>query len=136
MIFLGTVVLSRSYVQVQVAESSCESEYHVYSKGDQAMAYFRLLVRDLAVFGSQFPTIPPVCANYEAPMSVAQGFSTRSYSKHIIFKIWLCWDYVHRGLVQFVRLPTDLQIVDFSTGHYPYIIYRGLLMSLCPRLLI
>ena len=69
-------------------------------------------------------------------MSVAQGFSTRSYSKHIIFKIWLCWDYVHRGLVQFVRLPTDLQIVDFSTGPYPYIIYRGLLMSLCPRLLI
>ena len=74
-------------MQVQVAESFCESEYHVYSKGDQAMAFFRLL-----------------------------GVSTRSYSKHIIFKIWLCWDYVHRELVQFVRLHTDLQIVDFSTG--------------------
>ena len=45
--FLGTLVLSRSFVQDQVADSSCECEYYAYSAGVKDMEYVRLLIRDL-----------------------------------------------------------------------------------------
>ena len=102
------------------------------------MEYVRLLIRDLAGLGLDLPTIPTLYADCEPAIAVAKGASTRSRTKHIDFKIWLCRDYVRRELVQLVYVPTDLQIADFFTkqlGPGPYIIYRRRFMSLCPRLL-
>ena len=136
--FLGTLVLSRSFVQAQVADSSCECEYYAYSTAVKDMEYVRLLIRDLAGLGLELPTIPTLYADCEPAIAVAKGVSTRSRTKHIDFKIWLCRDYVRRELVQLVYMPTDLQIADFFTkqlGPGPYILYRGRFMSLCPCLL-
>ena len=136
--FLGTLVLSRSFVQDQVADSSCECEYYAYSTGVKDMEYVRLLIRDLAGLGLDLPAIPTMYVDCEPAIAVAKGASTRSRTKHIDFKIWLCRDYVRRELVQLVYVPTDLQIADFFTkqlGPGPYTIYRGQFMSLCPCLL-
>ena len=138
--FLGTLVLSRSFVQDQVADSSCECEYYVYSTGVKDMESVRLLIRDLLPMGLVLPDIPVLHVDCEPAIAVANGGSTRSRTKHwhIDFKIWLCRDYVARKLVQLVYVPTDQQIADFFTkqlGPGPYVLYRGRFMCFLPRLL-
>jgi hypothetical protein len=87
--FLGTLVLSRSFVQDQVADSSCECEYYAYSAGVK-VEYVRLLTRDLSVLGIDLPDIPTFLIDCAPAIAVANGASTRSRTKHIDFKVWLC----------------------------------------------
>ena len=136
--FLGTLVLSRSFVQDQVADSSCDCEYYAYSTGVKDMESVHLLIRDLLPMGLVLPDIPVLHVDCEPAIAVANGGSTRSRTKHIDFKIWLCRDYVARKLVQLVYVPTDQQIADFFTkqlGPRLYVLYWGRFMCFLPRLL-
>jgi hypothetical protein len=69
--FLGTLVLSRSFVQDQVADSSCECEYYAYSTGVKDMEYVRLLIRDLAGLSLGLPAIPTMYVDCEPAIAVA-----------------------------------------------------------------
>ena len=136
--FLGTLVLSRSFVQDQVADSSCECEYYAYSAGVKDMESVRLLIRDLCPFGVDLPEIPTLFVDCEPVIAVANGASTRSCTKHIDFKVWLCRDYVGRKVVQLTYVPTAMQIADFFTkqlGPGPYVVYRARFMSFLPTLI-
>jgi hypothetical protein len=102
------------------------------------MEYVRLLICDLHALGLELPAIPTLFVDCEPAIAVAKGGSTRSRTKHIDFKIWLCRDYVSRERVQLVYVPTFQQIADFLTkqlGPGPYLLYRGRFMSFLPRLL-
>jgi hypothetical protein len=136
--FLGTLVLSRSFVQDQVADSSCECEYYAYSAGVKDMEYVRLLIRDLSALGIDLPVIPTLLVDCAPAIAVANGASTRSRTKHIDFKVWLCRDYVSRKVIQLTYVPTAQQIADFFTkqlGPGPYVAYRVRFMSVLPALI-
>ena len=118
----------------QAAASSCEAEYFAYSSGVKDVEYIRLLLRDLLIFDKD-TVAPTMLVDSEPAITVAQGPSQRSRTKHIDFTIALCRDYVCRGLVQLVYTPTDKQIADMFTkqlGPGPYILYRGRFICLLP----
>jgi hypothetical protein len=68
---LGTLVLSSSFVQDQVADSSCECEYYAYSAGVNDMEYVRLLIRDLSAIGIDLPVIPTLLVDCAPAIAVA-----------------------------------------------------------------
>ena len=75
------------------------------------METVRLLIRDLLQTGLEVPDIPFLHVDCKPAIAVANGGSTRSETKQIDFKIWLCRDYVARKLVQqplqLIYLRTD-----------------------------
>jgi hypothetical protein len=132
--FLGTLVLSCSFVQDQVVDSSCECEYYAYSAGVKDMEY----VRDLSALGIDLPVIPTLLVDCAPAIAVANGASTRSRTKHIDFKVWFCRDYVSRKVIQLTYVPTAQQIADFFTqqlGPGPYVAYRVRVMSVLSALI-
>jgi hypothetical protein len=136
--FLGHLVLSRSFVQDQVADSSCECKYYAYATGVKDMEYVRLLIRDLSALGIDLPVIPTLLVDCAPAIAVANGASTRSRTRHIDFKVWLCRDYVSRKIIQLTYVPTAQQIADFFTkqlGPGPYVAYRVRFMSVLPALI-
>jgi hypothetical protein len=133
-----TLVLSRSFVQDQVADSSCECEYYAYSAGVKDMESVCLLIRDLCALGVDLPEIPTLFVDCEPAIAAANGASTRSRTKHIDFKVWLCRDYVGRKVVQLTYVPTAQQIEDFFTkqlGPGPYVVYRARCMNFLSTLI-
>ena len=106
--------------------------------GVKDMESVRLLIRDLCPFGVDLPEIPTLFVDCEPVIAVANGASTRSCTKHIDFKVWLCRDYVGRKVVQLTYVPTAMQIADFFTkqlGPGPYVVYRARFMSFLPTLI-
>jgi hypothetical protein len=136
--FLGHLVLSSSFVQDQVADSSCECKYYAYATGVKDMEYVRLLIRDLSALGIDLPVIPTLLVDCAPAIAVANGASTRSRTRHNDFKVWLCPDYVSRKVIQLTYVPTAQQIADFFTkqlGPGPYVAYRVRFMSVLPALI-
>ena len=106
--------------------------------GVKDMESIRLLIRDLSALGIDLPETPTLFVDCEPAIAVANGASTRSRTKHIDFKIWLCRDYVARRVVQLTYVPTAQQIADFFTkqlGPGPYVVYRARFMSFLPTLI-
>ena len=132
----GTLLLTRSFVQDQVAASSCESEYYSYSTAVKDLEYLRLLLRDLLIFPDDAPA-PTMFVDSEPAMAISQGPTHRSRTKHIDFTKALLRDYVQRGRVVPEHCPTDSQIADIWTkqiGPGPFMVFRSRFMGLVPYL--
>ena len=95
----GTIMLSRMFDQNQVAAYSCEAEYFAYSSGVKDVEYIRLLLSDLLIFDKDTVALT-MLVDSEPAITVAQGPSQRSFTKHIDFTIVLCCDYVCQGFAQ------------------------------------
>ena len=133
---LGTLLIARSFVQDQVAASSCEAEYYSYSSGVKDLEYVRLLLRDLFIFPDDAP-VPSMLVDSEPAMAISQGPTHRSRTKHIDFTKALFRDYVQRGRVVPEHCPTEAQIADMWTkqvGPGPFVAYRARFMGLVPCL--
>ena len=133
MVFVfGTLVQGRSFIQSQLAASSCEAEYYSYSSAAKEGEFVRLLLRDLG-----FVVIPTLLGDNEPAIATAKGPAQRSRTRHIDFTVALCRDFVNRGvhLIEFV--PTADQVADIYTkqlGPGPYIKHCSRFMSLPPVL--
>ena len=55
---LGTLVLPRSFVQDQVADSSCECKFYACFRGIKYMESVQLLICDLLSMELELPDIP------------------------------------------------------------------------------
>ena len=86
---------------------------NTYSTGVKDTESVRLLTSDLLPMGLELPDIPVLHVDCEPAIAVANGGSTRSRTKNIDFKIWLCRDYVARKLVRLIYVPMNQQIADF-----------------------
>jgi hypothetical protein len=114
--FLGTLVLSSSFVQDQVADFPCECEYYAYAADVKDMEFVCLLICDLSVLGIDLPNIPTLLVDCAPAFAVANGHSTRSRSsrtKYTDVKVWLCRNYVSWKEIQLAYVPTAQQIADF-----------------------
>ncbi len=69
---MGTLLLSRSFVQNQVSASSCEAEYYAYSTAVKYLEYVRLLLRDLSLFPDD-ASPPTMLVDSEPAMAMSQG---------------------------------------------------------------
>ena len=99
-----------------MADSSCECEDYAYSAGVKDMESVRLLIRDLCALGVDLPEIPTLFVDCEPAIAVANGASTRSRTKHIDFKVWLCRDYVGRKVVQHTYSTADSGFFHQAAG--------------------
>jgi hypothetical protein len=102
------------------------------------MEYVSLLIRDLSALGIHLPVIPTLLVDCAPAIAVANGASTRSRTRHIDFKVWLCRDYVSQKVIQLTYVPTAQQIADFFTkelGPGPYVAFRVRFMSVLPALI-
>ena len=77
----GTLILSRSFVQDQVAASSCEAEYFAYSSGVKDVNYTRFFLKDLLIFDKD-TVAPTMLVDSEPAITVAQGPSQHSHKAH------------------------------------------------------
>jgi hypothetical protein len=89
--FLGTLVLSRSFVQDQVADSSCECEHYAYSAGVKDMEYVRLLIRYLNELGIDLPVIPTLLVDCAPAIAVANGASTSTAHRGFFHQAAWAW---------------------------------------------
>jgi hypothetical protein len=132
----GTLLLSRSFVQDQVAASSAEAEYYSYSSAAKDLEYVRLLLRDLRVFPDD-ASPPTMLVDSEPAMAMSQGPTHRSRTKHIDFTKALARDYVQRGRMAMEHCPTAEQVADMWTkqlGPGPFVVFRSRFMGLVPVL--
>ena len=129
---LGTLIQGRSFVQSQLAASSCEAEYYAYSSAAKEGESVRLLLRDLGLV-----VVPTLLGDNQPAIATAKGPSQRSRTRHIDFTLALCRDFITRGDLLVEYVPTDDQVADIYTkqlGPGPYIRHRGRFMSLLPFL--
>ena len=132
----GTLLLVRSFVQDQVAASSCEAEYYACSAAVKDLEYVRLLLRDLRLFPDDAPP-PTMFVDSEPAMAISQGPTNRSRTKHIDFSKALFRDYVQRGRAVPEHCPTAEQVADMWTkqlGPGPFVAYRSRFLGLVPFL--
>jgi hypothetical protein len=111
----GTLLLVRSFVQDQVAASSCEAKYYSYNESYSAA------VNDLDN------------AAIEPAMAMSQGPTHRSRTLHIDFTLALARDYIPRGKAVMEYCPTAEQVADIWTkqmGPGSFIVFRGRFMGL------
>ncbi len=102
---MGTLLLSRTFVQDQVSASSCEAEYYAYSPAVKDLEYVRLLLRDLSLFTDDaYP--PIILVDSEPAMAMSQGPTHRSRTKHFDFTMALARDYIQRGRAVMEHCPT------------------------------
>ena len=129
----GTILLARSTVQSVVSASSCEAEYYAYSTAVRDVEYLRLMLRDL---GFPLMNIPLLVDNQPA-ISVSNGHSQRSKTRHIDFTKDLCQDYVTRGLIAMHWIPSEENLSDIWTKQLPpgpFLGHRGSFMDYPPLL--
>ena len=99
------------------------------------------MIRDLSALGIVLPDIASLLVDCAHAIAVANGASrpsTRSRTKHIDFKVWLCRGYVSPKVIQLAYIPTAQQIADFFTkqlGPGPYVAYCVRFMSVLPALI-
>ena len=129
---LGTLIQGRSFVQSQLAASSCEAEYYAYSSAAKEGESVRLLLRDLGIL-----VVPTLLGDNQPAIATALGPSQRSRTRHIDFTLALCRDFVTRGALLVEYVPTAEQLADIYTkqlGPGPYTRHCGRFMSLIPFL--
>jgi len=129
---MGTLIQGRSFVQSQLAASSCEAEYYAYSSAAKEGETVRLLLRDLGL-----DVIPTLLGDNQPAIATAKGPSQRSRTRHIDFTLALCRDFISRGHLLIEYVATDDQVADVYTkqlGPGPYTRHCGRFMSLLPFL--
>jgi hypothetical protein len=118
----GTLLLVCSFVQDQVAASSCEAKYYSYNESYSAA------VNDLA--NAAIDSVPA--------MAMSQGPPHRSHTLQIDFTLALARDYIQRGKAVMEYCPTAEQVADIWTkqmGSGSFIVFRGRFMGLIHFLL-
>ena len=132
---LVILLLSRSFVQDQVATSFCETEYVAYSSGVKDVKYIRLLLIDLHIFYEGTVT-PTMLVGNKPAITVAQGPSQHSHPKHIdlllhcaVTMYAVAWYIGWYTLAQTTKLQIYNQAI---TGEY--LLYHGRFMVLLPFL--
>ena len=95
---MGTLIQGRSFVQSQLAASSCEAEYYAYSTAGKEGEYVRLLLRDLVV-------VPTLLGDYQHAIAAANNSSQRSCTGHIDFTVALCRYFVSWSVLLIKYVP-------------------------------
>ena len=83
---MSTLIRGRSFVQSQLATSSCEAEYYACSSKEGE--YVRLLLLDLGLV-----VVPTLLGDNPPAIATAIGPSQRSRTRHIDFTVGLCRDF-------------------------------------------
>jgi hypothetical protein len=131
----STLLLASSFVQDQVVVSSAGDDCYASSSAVEDLEFLRHLLQGLHIFSDDISS-PTVLVDSLPAITMSQGLTRFSHTKHIDFTKALVRDYVQRERVVINHCSTDEQIADMWTkqnGQGLFVAYKGRFMDLVLR---
>jgi len=111
----GAIVWS-SKLQKSVAQSTCEAEYYAAALAGMEAAWLRSLMEELGMRAEEPITIG---CDAQATLKLLKNPVYHERTKHIATKVHYVRQQIEEGIVNFVYIPTEVQVADALTKPVP-----------------